>query len=345
VHLLLFVTAGHRRLDAAQGEAVSASISAVVLRFLSWISASIAGLASDAPPAIGGLCGGGGLRSAPMRSPLARSGPATRANTQRNARAKAERLTRWQPARDALWAVLERHLWPGACVAVVGAGNGHDVPLRRLAERSLRVDLIDLDARAARGARGRLPGDLRRRVDVVREDVTAGIADELVAEAVRGDLPPATALGKGDYDLVIGDLLYSQLLYPALRDTALPRERIGVVLERTDRPLVASVVRRLHASVVRGRAVVHVHDPLGWWDDHVQPVTLDEILAAAAVDVESALALVARGHGPSACDPRAISTEAGIEPVETAFWRWPFQDGVDYLACATVTYPAAPPLH
>ena len=289
-------------------------------------------------------------RVPPVRLPLARSGPATRANTQRNARASAERLERWQPARDALWAVLERHLGPGACVAVVGAGNGHDVPLRRLAERSLRIDLVDLDARAARGARGRLPSDLRRRVDVVREDVTAGIADELVAEAARGDLPaareaPPTSLGKGHYDLVVGDLLYSQLLYPALRDTALPRERVGVVLARTDRPLVASVVRRMHASVARGRAVVHVHDPLGWWDDHAQPVTLDEILEAAAVDVEQALELVGRGHGPSACDPRAISIEAGFEPAETAFWRWPFQEGVEYLTCATVTYPAGPPLH
>jgi hypothetical protein len=285
-----------------------------------------------------------------MRSLPFRAGPATRANTLRNARAGAERLERWRPARDALWAVLERHLVAGARVAVVGAGNGHDVPLRRLAERSLHVDLIDLDARAARGARARLPGDLRRRVGVLREDVTAGAADQLVAEAARGDLPaarevPPTPLGTGSYDLVVGDLLYSQLLYPALRDTALPRERIGVVLERTDRALAASVVRRLHASAAGGGAVVHVHDPLGWWDDHVQPVTLDEILEAAAVDGERALELVARGHGPSACDPRAISVEAGIEPVETAFWHWPFQDGVDYLACATVTHPGGPRLH
>ena len=279
-----------------------------------------------------------------------RGGPASRANAQRNARGGDERLERWTPARDALWAVLERHLTPGACVAVVGAGNGHDVPLRRLAERSLRVDLIDLDARAARGARKRLPDDLCRRVEVIREDVTAGVADELVRTAAAGDLPgvrelPPTPLGKGAYDLVIGDLLYSQLLYPALRDTSLPRERIGVVLARIDRPLVASVVRRLHASVAPGRPVIHVHDPLGWWDDHPQPVTLDEILAAAETDVDAALALVARGHGPSACDPRAIALEQGVEIAETAFWRWPFQAGVDYLACATVTRPQGSPLH
>jgi hypothetical protein len=156
---------------------------------------------------------------------------------------------------------------------------------------------------------------------------------------------PPTPLGKGAYEVVIGDLLYSQLLYPALRDTTLPRERIGVVLARIDRPLVASVVRRLHASAAPGGIVVHLHDPLGWWDDHIQPVTLDEILAAAATDIDAALELVARGHGPSACDPRAIALEEGIEPVETAFWRWPFQAGVDYLVCATVTRPGGPPLH
>ena len=185
----------------------------------------------------------------------------------------------------------------------------------------------------------------------MREDVTAGIADELVTTAARGDLPaareaPPTPLGKGAYDLVIGDLLYSQLLYPALRDTTLPRERIGVVLARIDRPLVASVVRRLHASVAPGGVVVHVHDPLGWWDDHVQPVTLDEILAAAATDVErGARARGARPRAERVRPARDRRSRRASSPLETVFWRWPFQDGVDYLACATVTRPGGPPLH
>src|SRR6478672_9011978 len=85
-----------------------------------------------------------------MRSLLVRAGPAARANTRRNARGTAERLARWEPARDALWAVLARHLAPGGRVAVVGAGNGHDLPLARIAERARRVDLIDLDGRAGR---------------------------------------------------------------------------------------------------------------------------------------------------------------------------------------------------
>jgi hypothetical protein len=278
-----------------------------------------------------------------MPWPISERGPASRANKQRNARATAARLERWRPARDSLWALLDPFVAAGARVAVVGAGNGHDVPLRRLAERAERVDLIDLDARAARGARGRLPAGLRERVAVVRQDVTAGIADELARVAARGDLPapreaPLEPVGAGGYDVVIGDLLYSQLLYPALRDSPLQPERVGVVLARIDRPLVTSVVRRLHTSAPGG-VVAHVHDPLGWWAGHPQRVTLEEILDAAETDTDAALALVARGHGPTACDPRAIALELGCEPVATALWRWPFQDGVDYLACATVTKP------
>jgi len=278
-----------------------------------------------------------------MPWPISERGPASRANKQRNARATAARLERWRPARDSLWALLDPFVAAGARVAVVGAGNGHDVPLRRLAERAERVDLIDLDARAARGARGRLPAGLRERVAVVRQDVTAGIADELARVAARGDLPapreaPLEPVGAGAYDVVIGDLLYSQLLYPALRDSPLQPERVGVVLARIDRPLVTSVVRRLHASAPGG-VVVHVHDPLGWWAGHPQRVTLEEILEAAETDTGAALALVARGHGPTACDPRAIALELGCEPIATALWRWPFQEGVDYLACATVTKP------
>ena len=150
----------------------------------------------------------------------------------------------------------------------------------------------------------------------MRQDVTAGIADELVRVAVGGDLPapreaPLEPVGSGDYDVVIGDLVYSQLLYPALRDSPLQPERVGVVLARIDRPLVTSVVRRLHLSAPGG-VVVHVHDPLGWWAGHPQRVTLEEILEAAATDTDAALALVARGHGPSACDPRAIARRVGM---------------------------------
>ncbi|MDP9258815.1 MAG: hypothetical protein M3Q31_20020, partial [Actinomycetota bacterium] len=71
-----------------------------------------------------------------MPWPISQRRPASRANKQRNARATAARLERWRPARDVLWTLVDPFVPGGARVAVVGAGNGHDVPLRRLAERA-----------------------------------------------------------------------------------------------------------------------------------------------------------------------------------------------------------------
>ena len=93
------------------------------------------------------------------------------------------------------------------------------------------------------------------------------------------------------------------------------------------------MVARLHASAP---LVVHVHDPLAWWDGHEQPVSLEEILDLAESDgPEAALALAARGSGPHESDPRAALAALGLTPTATALWHWPFTDGVDYLACAT----------
>src|SRR5690348_8690740 len=93
-------------------------------------------------------------------------------NRARNARAAPQRRERWQPARDALWRLLDRHVPAGARVGVVGAGNADDLPLSRLLERTARVDLIDVDRRAiARTARH------RDGIRVVVADVTGGAAD------------------------------------------------------------------------------------------------------------------------------------------------------------------------
>ncbi|MGI8578977.1 MAG: hypothetical protein ACR2K9_00260, partial [Solirubrobacteraceae bacterium] len=72
--------------------------------------------------------------------------------------------------------MLDRHVPAGATVGVLGAGNGDDLPLRRLTRRAGRVDLIDLDPVALR--RARRPA-LRPRGDVqaLVSDVTAGAAD------------------------------------------------------------------------------------------------------------------------------------------------------------------------
>ena len=107
-------------------------------------------------------------------------------------------------------------------MAIVGAGNGDDLPLRRIARRAGAVTLIDLDPRAAQGARRRLGRAERAKIDVIGHDVTEGAADAIVLATLGGeevDAPANTAALPGaPYDLVIGDLFYSQLLYPALLD-------------------------------------------------------------------------------------------------------------------------------
>jgi hypothetical protein len=267
--------------------------------------------------------------------------PVLRANAARNGQATGSRLTRWRGARDALWALLDRHVETGARVAVVGAGNGHDVPLRRLVRRAGRVDLHDLDAATVRATAGRV--GTRRRVRPVVSDVTLGAADALVRRATGEDVPavPLDAVGSaplagGPYDVVVADLVVTQLLYPALVDARLPGPAIRRTLEAHGQDLTDAVAARLHAAAPGG-PVVWVHDVLGWWDGHGQPFALDDVLRTAADEgPEAALALVATGRVPRGADPRAGLLRAGAEVVETAFWRWPFARGVDYLVCATV---------
>jgi hypothetical protein len=152
--------------------------------------------------------------------------------------------------------------------------------------------------------------------------------DPVEVDAREDPLPGAP------YDLVIGDLLYSQLLYPALLDLGVDTEHRAAILARHAPALTRAVAARFHASAPR---VVHLHDPLAWWDGHEQPVALEEILALTAVDgPDAALSLTARGLGPHESDPRAALADLGFSPAATALWRWPFSAGVDYLVCATL---------
>jgi hypothetical protein len=286
--------------------------------------------------------------------------PSRVANASRNAQAGLDRRRRWGPARDALWGFLAPHLDVGARVAIVGAGNGDDLPLRRIARGAGEVVLIDLDPGAARGARRRLGRTVRRKVAVVGHDVTEGAADRVVLSALheiaappaggpqtRSASPSATAprdrsaplvldgaLPGAPYDLIVGDLFYSQILYPALLDLGVDPDLRDAALARHSPSLTRAVVARLHASAPR---VIHLHDPLAWWDGHEQPVGFDEILALATTDgADASLALAARGNGPHESDPRAALRELGLHPTDTALWRWPFAADVDYLACATL---------
>jgi hypothetical protein len=251
-------------------------------------------------------------------------------------------------------------------VAIIGAGNGDDLPLRRIARRAGSMTLIDLDPRAAQAARRRLGRAERAKVDVIGHDVTEGAADAIVLATLRGDEddPPcatgirSTAVGDAaagtpgigtdatshrdegqplpgaPYDLVIGDLFYSQLLYPALVDLGVDPDLRAETLRRCAPSLTRAAVARLHASA---RRVVHVHDPIAWWDGHEQPVALAEILAAASTEgPDAALVLTARGIGPHESDPRAALAVLDLTLTATALWRWPFAPGVDYLACGTI---------
>jgi hypothetical protein len=262
------------------------------------------------------------------------------ANASRNAQAGFERRRRWAPARDALWEFVAPHLEDGARVAIVGAGNGDDLPLRRIAERAGAVSLIDIDPRAAEGARRQLGRTERPKVTVLGHDVTEGAADSIALAALHGRqpgvsrrnlpavVPPGDAglpLPGAPYDFVIGDLLYSQLLYPALLDLGVEDDRREDTLREHAPGLIRDVVARLHASAP---LVVHVHDPLAWWDGHDQPVTLEEVLDRPD--------LAARGVGPHESDPRRALEDLGLSVAATALWRWPFSRGVDYLARATL---------
>jgi SAM-dependent methyltransferase len=258
------------------------------------------------------------------------------ANASRNAGAEIGRHRRWAPARDALWDLIGPWLGEGARVAIVGAGNGDDLPLRRIARRAAEVVLIDIDPRAAQGARRRLRRPERRKVEVVGHDVTRGGAARAVLslDAPAPLAGPADPLPGAPYDLAIGDLLYSQLLYPALLDLGIDPEHRAAILAREAPDLTRAAVARLHASAP---VVVHLHDPLAWWDGHEQPVALEQILARAATDgPEAAMPLVARGLGPHESDPRAALTALGLAPTAAALWHWPFAADVDYLVCATL---------
>jgi hypothetical protein len=105
------------------------------------------------------------------------------ANARRNSAAGPNRLWRWRDTRAAAWTLLERHVGPGAAVAVVGAGNGHDLPLHRLGRRAGRLDLVDLDVRALHRTRRRLLLS-GVRADGIAQDVTHGMADAVIRDVV-----------------------------------------------------------------------------------------------------------------------------------------------------------------
>lgn len=267
------------------------------------------------------------------------------ANARRNtAAAGPGRLWRWRHARDAAWALLERHIAPGATVAVVGAGNGHDLPLRRLGRHARRLDLVDVDGAALRRTRRRL-----RLASVaaatITADITTGGADAIIADAVAGRTrPPRSYVGDAGrpvladrhYDVIVVDLVLSQLLYPALADARLPGPVIDQTLLDHGEALTDQVIASLVAAAAPGGLLICIEDLLGWWAGHGQPFSLDELLADVALHPDNALRRAQQGRLAYGCDGRAALAAAGAHAVDRAWWRWPFAPGTDYLVCATV---------
>jgi len=261
------------------------------------------------------------------------------ANRDNNARGGGWRRRRWRPVRAVAWDFLDVHVAPGARVAVAGAGNADDLPLRRLVRRAARVELHDLDAaalaRARRSAAGVRGGTMRTTVG----DLTEGAADVIVAAAPAAPAElvlPAAPLPGAPYDVVIADLVLTQLLYPALRRRGLDGGQIDGVLLRDGQRLTDAVVARLHASAPAGRVVI-LHDLLGWWDGHPQPFALDDLLREAARDPAAAVRRARTGSLPYGADPWVATRRAGARVVDTRLWRWPFAQGADYLVCGLVT--------
>ncbi|HMJ37361.1 MAG TPA: hypothetical protein VK501_25880 [Baekduia sp.] len=272
-----------------------------------------------------------------------RSRPAFAANAANNAKGDDARHRRWAPARDAAWALLDGLVAEGAAVAVAGAGNGDDVPLAQLARRAGRVDLIDLDPAALRGACRRVDAPGGGVLRGLEQDVTGGAADAVVAAALArapaldpAPRVPPEPVGDGPYDAVVCDLVLTQLLYPALRGGDLTGSEIDAVLLRDGQRLTDGVVARLHAAAPGGTVVI-LHDILGWWKGHGQPFTLDELLARGRDDPAQALALARRGSLPYGCDPWRATRAAGARVVDTHLWRWPFAPGADYAVFGLVT--------
>lgn len=257
------------------------------------------------------------------------------ANSANNAMYQELRLERWTDVRDQLWRLVDPLLGPGARVALVGGGSCDDVPLLRILERAAAVDLLDFDPAATQRALRRVPDDARARVRVEQVDVTAGCADQ-VLRAVRDDtalpeaLPlPYGPLGSGDYDLVVGDMLYTQLLHAGLIALGVFGERQHELMRRYDPHFTNSLVQRIQASLRPGGHAIHVHDLACWADGHEQPVTIEEVLE----DPFWTWTQLLRHDN---CDPHLALGRLGADIVDSAWWRWPFEPSKTFLVRATV---------
>ena len=257
------------------------------------------------------------------------------ANATNNAMHQDRRLERWESVRDELWGLVDQRLADGARVALVGGGSCDDVPLVRILERAAHLDLIDFDTSSTARALGRVSDEARERITVIEHDVTGGSADQ-VLRAIRDDEPlpdslplPYDALGSGGYDLVIGDMLYTQLLHAGLIALEVFGERQHELMRRYDPPLVNALVQRIQASLAPGGHAIHVHDVACWSTGHDQPMELEEAL-------EDPFWNWTKQRRHDDCDPHLVLGRIGADVTESAWWGWPFEPNKRFLVRATV---------
>ena len=257
------------------------------------------------------------------------------ANATNNAMHQAQRLERWETVRDALWQVLDPLIPEDARVALVGGGSCDDVPIARILQRAAHIDLIDFDISSTERALGRVPDEARERITVIEHDVTGGSADQ-VLRAIRDEqllpdsLPlPYDALGDGGYDLVVGDMLYTQLLHAGLIALEVFGERQHELMRRYDPPLVNALVQRIQASLAPGGHAVHVHDVACWSTGHDQPMELEEAL-------EDPFWMWTKLRRHDDCDPHLVLGRMGADVIESTWWGWPFEPNKRFLVRATV---------
>jgi hypothetical protein len=257
------------------------------------------------------------------------------ANARNNAMHQELRLERWAGVRDSMWALIDGVLDAGARVALVGAGSCDDVPLVRILERAGSVGIIDFDATSTTRAIERTPAELRDRLRVLEEDVTGGCAD-MILRAVRDDdelpmsLPlPYGPLGDGEYDVVVGDMLYTQLLHAGLIALEVFGDRQHELMRRYDPHLTTALVHRIQASLGVGGHAIHVHDVACWAKGHSQPLELDEVLADPFWNWTKL-----QRHDN--CDPHLALGRIGADVRDSAWWEWPFEPNKRFLVRATL---------
>ncbi|MBC7645298.1 MAG: class I SAM-dependent methyltransferase [Thermoleophilia bacterium] len=257
------------------------------------------------------------------------------ANTSNNAQYQNLRLKRWAGVRDELWQLIAPYLEADARVLIVGAGNGDDLPLRRIAARTRELVLADIDRAAAERAQQRLARRMRSRVTFQDEDMTAGGAQAIVTALTGGAAAPATlelpdgVIAGGGFDLVLGDMLYTQLLQPALIKLQLTASDRTKYMRRYDPQLTTSLVQRLQRSTSASGVAIHVHDLACWSATHTQPMPLDEALLNADTNW-------ARLMRHDACDPQLTLERLAVRTIDRAWWRWPFEPNKQFLVRACV---------